>query len=140
MPHDEKDSNLALMSSPNSSGQNWVSADLTDAEFEFSDLESANFQGAILKNANFFHANLEGANLKDADLSGANFRYANLHGANLENIRVDSRTSFKGAILSFGTPRSGYRVSLTLKRPSFRYLLTRYFQLVRFKIRFKIRR
>ena len=139
MPPDEKNSNLILVSSRDSSGQNWVNADLTDEDFEFSDLESANFQGAILKNANFFHANLEEANLKDADLSGANFRYANLDGANLENIRVDSRTSFKGAILSFGTRRSGHHVS-SRKSPNISYLLTRYFQLLRFKIRFKIRK
>ena len=139
MTHDEKDSNLTLMSSPDSSGQNWVSADLTDADFEFRDLGGANFQGAVLKDANFFHANLEGANLQGADLSGANFSYANLDGANLDNIRVDSRTSFKGAILSFGTRPGAQRPKLS-QGFKIAHLLTRYFQLLRFKIRFKIGR
>src|SRR6266446_260181 len=73
---------------PDLSGARLWGANLSGAEFSFSELEEANLSRARLKGALLIKANLSRAKLSQADLSGANLTQAyleetDLSGANL---------------------------------------------------------
>jgi Pentapeptide repeats (8 copies) len=77
----------------NLSGANLCRANLSSANLSNAEISKANFSGANLTKANFKNANLQGANLIlsdliEADLSGANLMRADLNGANLSNSIV----------------------------------------------------
>ena len=65
---------------------NFAYADLSNGNFEESNLVGVDFSYVNLSNANFINANLENARLQGANLQGANLQGANLQGANLNCV------------------------------------------------------
>lgn len=86
-------SNANLRSS-DLSGMNLAGKRLKYVDFEDSNLANANLEDAKIIWSNFAGADLTGANLRGTDL-GRCF----LLGAKLIDIKVDSRTNFRGAIM-----------------------------------------
>lgn len=74
-----------------------ASADLSNSQLKYTNLQSANFIAADLENAN-----LEGANLKNTLLVNANLNGASLKNANLDGATLDG-ASLKGATMPDGT-------------------------------------
>jgi uncharacterized protein YjbI with pentapeptide repeats len=118
--------------------------DLSGRNLEFADLEDANLSRANLRNAILFWANLPGANLDSADLRGTDLRYANLLKAKLKDISVDEKTDFTGALLDDHIFVSRGSANGPRRLVGARSVLARYLRmvprLVRFKIRFRLRR
>jgi uncharacterized protein YjbI with pentapeptide repeats len=118
-----------------------------------------NLAGKRLKYVDFEDSNLANANLEDAKIIWSNFAGADLTGANLRgtdlgrcflleakliNIKVDSRTNFRGAIMDdrdggndgFAS-RGQRRVGLY---PAIKVELRRRFAKIVFRVRFKLAR
>jgi uncharacterized protein YjbI with pentapeptide repeats len=114
------DDKIALLESSGSC----VFCDLTQGNFEGSDLKGVDLRRAILIGANLSNTNLIGAslsntNLSGADLSGANLSNTNLIGANLSNTNligadlsgVDISAAKSSSILAINTNLTGANLS-----------------------------
>jgi uncharacterized protein YjbI with pentapeptide repeats len=82
-------------------------ADLSEMNLAGKELEFVDFEDANLTNANFEDATLYGSNFAGANLTGANLKGANLGSsflkrAKLRDVKVDSRTNFRGAVFDRG--------------------------------------
>ena len=98
MRPDESDiQSKATLRGADLSEMNLAGRDLEFVDFEDANLSNANLEDATLYGSNFAGANLTGANLKGADL-GSSF----LKRAKLRDIKVDSRTNFRGALFDQG--------------------------------------
>jgi uncharacterized protein YjbI with pentapeptide repeats len=94
----------ANLSMINASSFEYYYADLSEALLEGSNLSGAYLLGATLSGADLSGADLSGARLiratlSGADLSGADLKNAVLINNKFDNLKVDSDTSFKNAII-----------------------------------------
>jgi uncharacterized protein YjbI with pentapeptide repeats len=78
-------------------------ADLTNADLAGASLIRAQLDGATLTRTVLHGADLTGASFGQAILNHADFRRADLSDANLEQLIVDSLTTFKNACVNEGT-------------------------------------
>ncbi len=67
----------------------WEKANLTEADFSFSEMEGANFSSALMGKANFYGANMKFARFAKADLSHAEFSKMNLFQGSLEKANLE---------------------------------------------------
>jgi len=84
---------------PNLSDANFNNTDLSDANLSRINLDKATLRGANLRRANLSDATLREADLSDANLSDANLSNADLHGAKLITASL-VRTNLNGANLT----------------------------------------
>jgi serine/threonine protein kinase, bacterial len=93
---------------------NLQGADLSETNFNSSQLQKTNLQGANLYNSDFGRASLTRSNLKDANLSKAYFNHADLEGADLRGADLShahlSNANLRGANLC-GTNLTGAKIS-----------------------------
>ena len=158
MRPDESDiQSKATLRGADLSEMNLAGRELEFVDFEDADLTNANLEDATLYGSNFAGANLTGANLKGADL-GSSF----LKRAKLRDIKVDSRTNFRGALFdrgvidgksfdwrindwdgfaSRGVPKAGLSMSWAAIWAKFGQLwIVRLFVEIIFRVRFRLNR